>query len=123
MILRNCEWVNETEEEPQKAPKKRLVTAAMIAANRTNATRSTGPSEASREKTRFNGVRHGMASQEIMFIEGEDPGAFWEEVNLWCKERGARTEDERTCIATAVYSVWVKTRVINAQVHAVNRRH
>ena len=31
----------------------------------------------------------------------------------------AETEDERACIADAVYSRWVKRRVINAQVHAV----
>ena len=55
-----------------------------------------------------------------MFLEGEDPQEFWDEVDLWCRQRGARTADERTAIANAVYSVWVKTRVINAQAHAYN---
>ena len=55
-----------------------------------------------------------------MFIDGEDPRVFWEEVALWCRQRGARTADERTAIANAVYSVWVKARVINAQGHAYN---
>jgi hypothetical protein len=55
-----------------------------------------------------------------MFIEGEDPREFWKEVDLWCRQRGATTADERTAIANAVYSVWVKARVINAQAHAYN---
>ena len=121
MIVRNCEWVSETEEESKKTKKKRCVTTAMIDANRKNATKSTGPKPESLDRTRFNGVRHGMASREIMFIDGENPDEFWAEVNLWCKERGARTADERNSIVTAVYSVWVKARAINSQVHAVNQ--
>jgi hypothetical protein len=121
MIVRNCEWVDETGEKPEKVPKKkRRVTARMTAANRKNATKSTGPSTEARPKTRFNGTRHGMASREIMFMDGEDPQAFWAEVDLWCRQRGAETADERTAIANAVYSAWVKARVINAQVHAAN---
>src|SRR5579871_4307043 len=101
--------------------KKRLVTARMIAANRKNSTFSTGPkSESARERTRFNGTRHGLASRQIMFLDGEDPQEFWREVDLWCKERGVRTADERAAVANAVYSVWVKARVINAQAHAYN---
>ena len=123
MIVRNGEAVDEAEKEPPKAPKKkkkRLVTDKMIAASRKNSTFSTGPSESARKKTRFNGTRHGLASRQIMFLEGEDPQQFWQEVDLWCQQRGARTADERTAIANAVYSVWVKARVINAQAHAYN---
>jgi hypothetical protein len=122
MILGDGEQVDEAGKEPPKAPKKkRLVTDDMIAANRKNSTFSTGPKlESSRKRTRFNGTRHGFASREIMFLDGEDPQAFWDEVDLWCRQRGARTADERTAIAHGVYSVWVKTRVINAQVHAFN---
>ena len=124
MIVRNGEAVDEAEKEPPKAPKKkkkRIVTDDMIAANRRNSTFSTGPkTESGRENSRFNGTRHGLASRQIMFLEGEDPQQFWQEVDLWCTQRGARTADERTAIANAVYSVWVKARVINAQAHAYN---
>jgi hypothetical protein len=103
-----------------KKRKKRFVTSAMRSAARANSKKSTGPSEAARARTRFNGVVHGMASQQIMFLKNENPGHFWSEVDLWCTQRGAVTEDERSCIADAVYSRWVKRRVINAQVHAAN---
>ena len=40
-----------------------MATEKQIAANRENAKRSSGPSEASRSKTRFNATRHGLASE------------------------------------------------------------
>jgi hypothetical protein len=124
MIDRNGESVDDAGKEPPRAPKKkkkRLVTDKMIAANRRNCKFSTGPkTESGRENSRFNGTRHGLASREIMFLEGEDPQEFWDEVDLWCRQRGIRTADERTAIANAVYSSWVKARVINAQAHAYN---
>jgi hypothetical protein len=122
MIDRNGESVDDAAKEPPRAPKKRkkrLVTDKIIAANRRNSKSSTGPkTESGRKNSRFNGTRHGLASREIMFLEGEDPQEFWDEVDLWCRQRGIRTADERTAIANGVYSVWVKARVISAQAHA-----
>jgi hypothetical protein len=103
---------------PGEQRKPRVVTPEMRAANKANAQKSTGPKNT--DKTRFNGVVHGMSSQEILFLEGEDPQEFWTEVDQWCQESDARTGYERACIADAVYSRWVKRRVINSQVHAVN---
>jgi hypothetical protein len=121
MTVQNGEAVDMTAEKLEKPPKKkRRVTKRMIAANRMNATKSTGPSIESRANTRFNGTRHGMASREIMFMQGEDPQEFWAEVDRWCRERGIQTTDERTAVASAVYSVWVKARIINAQAHNAN---
>jgi hypothetical protein len=108
---------------PKAAPKKRKkrrVTNEMRVALKANSMKSTGPSKAGRARTRFNGVVHGMTSKQIMFMDGENPADFWAEVDIWCQQRGVKTEDERACVASAVYSRWVKRRVINAQVHAAD---
>ena len=48
-------------------------TAAKLAANRANATHSTGPADTSR--TRFNGLAHGLTSKQTV-IRGEDQQEF-----------------------------------------------
>ncbi len=53
-----------------------------IAANRENAKRSTGPSEAARERTRFNAVKHGMAS-ELAEFEAAASDAFADRKQKW----------------------------------------
>ena len=120
MISLQGHGATEPRDKPPKKRKKRRVTPAMRAASKANGQKSKGPKEAGLLKTRFNGVVHGMASKQIMFIDGEEPAEFFSQVDLWCRQRGAQTEDERACIADAVYSRWVKRRVINAQVHAAN---
>ena len=121
MVQDQDKALREARDKPPKKRKPRHVTNEMRAAARANSKKSTGPkSKAGRDKSRFNGAVHGMASQKIMFMDGENPEDFWSTVDLWCTQRGAQTEDERTCIADAVYSRWVKARVINAQVHAAN---
>ncbi len=53
-----------------------------IAANRENAKRSTGPSEASRSRTRFNAVTHGLAS-ELAEFEAAASDAFADRKQKW----------------------------------------
>jgi hypothetical protein len=50
-----------------------MSSAAKLAANRTNAIRSTGPSDTSR--TRFNSLAHGLASKQTI-IRGEDQNEY-----------------------------------------------
>jgi len=53
-----------------------MATPAQIRANRANAQLSTGPrSEAGRQITRFNALKHGLAAKELV-IPGEDPAAL-----------------------------------------------
>lgn len=53
-----------------------MPTAAQIRANRANAQRSTGPrTEAGRQITKFNALRHGLAAKDLI-IPGEDPAVL-----------------------------------------------
>ena len=96
MIDHHGESVDDAAKEPPKAPKKkkkRLVTDKMIAANRRNSTSSTGPSEAARERTRFNGVATAWRAVRLCSSMARTPQEFWDEVDLWCKR--ARGQDGR----------------------------
>jgi hypothetical protein len=102
MILQNCEWVEEPHQEPEKVPRKRLMTPAMLAASRTNGAKSRGPTtDTGRAKVKFNAVQHGAACEKIVFLPGEDPDAFWARVDRIVDEEGAAGELEREAIKTA----------------------
>jgi hypothetical protein len=59
-----------------------MASEKQIAANRANAKRSTGPSEAARERTRFNAVKHGLAS-ELVDVEAAASDAFADRKQKW----------------------------------------
>ena len=123
MILRNCDWVNEPDEEPEKVPRKRFTTDARAAASRANGAKSKGPtSDTGRTKVKFNAVQHGAACKEIIFLKGEDEPAFWAKVDRIVAEQGAEGELEVEAITTAAYSRVTKLRAINGQAIAVNER-
>ena len=125
MILRNCNWVNEDAagEEPEKVSRKRFTTDARAAASRANGAKSKGPlTDTTRTKVKFNAVQHGAACKEIMFINGEDPAAFWAKVDRIVEEERAEGELEIEAIKTAAYSRVTKLRAINGQAIAVNER-
>jgi hypothetical protein len=120
MISRNCEWVEEADKEPPRGPRKRLRTEAQAAASRANGSKSKGAtSDTGREKVKFNAVRHGAACKEIVFLEGEDEGAFWARVDRVVAEQGVEGELEIEAIKSALYSRVTKERAINAQAMAV----
>ena len=122
MTLRDCEGVNEEREEPQKVPRKRLVTEAMKASSRANGARSKGPiTDAGRAKVRFNAIQHGATCKEITFLPGEDEAAFWAKVDQIVEEEGAEGELEIEAIKTAAYSRVTKLRAINAHAIAVTQ--
>ena len=118
-VLRNCQWVDQPPAEPPKK-RKRLVTAKMREANKSNSVKSTGAkTEAGRATSRMNSTRHGAASQTIMFLPGENEQDFWDELDLWIRQRDAKTAEEKACVQSAVYSRWTWRRAINSQAHAV----
>ena len=61
MTLRDCEGVNEEREEPQKVPRKRIVTEEMRASSRANGAKSKGPCNRCKagQKVRFNAIQPG----------------------------------------------------------------
>ena len=103
-----------------RAPAEALRTEAQAAASRANGSKSKGPTgDTGREKVKFNAVRHGAACKEIVFLPGEDEGAFWARVDRAISEQGAEGEFEIEAIRNALYSRVTKERAINAQAIAV----
>jgi hypothetical protein len=94
-----------------------MATPAQIAANRRNARRSTGPrTEAGRNTSRLNAIKHGLAASASVFLPHEDPLRYhemraalletWQPVNAqelllvdqicqawWATERAARFQN------------------------------
>jgi len=121
MILRNCEWVKEPDEEPPKGPRKRIRTEAQAAASRANGSKSKDPTtDTGREKVKFNAVQHGATCKEIVFLDAEEETAFWAKVDRIVEEERAVGELELDAIKTLAYSRVTKDRAINAQAIAVN---
>src|SRR5580658_9946983 len=82
----------------------RRVTEAMITSNRLNSMKSTGPSKAGCKISSRNSLRHGMASQKICFLPGEDADTFWTQVARSARANGATTPDDLALVEMAVYS-------------------
>ena len=60
-----------------------MATQAQIDANRRNAQKSTGPkSRPGKDKTRFNGLKHGLRAEQVV-LPGEDPAEFAAELKGW----------------------------------------
>src|SRR5271155_1183077 len=87
---------------------KRRGTEAMITSNRLNSTKSTGPSKEGCKISSRNSMRHGMASQKICFLPGEDVDAFWAQVARSARENGVQTTDDLALVEMAVYSLWTR---------------
>jgi hypothetical protein len=108
-------------EQPAKRPK-RPVTAAMLARNRAAAKSSTGPRTADgKAASSVNAVTHGATSQTVMFLPGEDPEEFYQQVDRWAKQLGAFSEPEYAQVERAVYQLWKARRAGNANVAAMTR--
>src|SRR5271155_4487159 len=90
---------------PEPPPKrKKLVTAAMKAASRANAQKSTGPKPESTARTRMNAAKHLQTCTHFLFLPHESVEAFEAQVALWVRRLGARTEPEIDQVRTAVYN-------------------
>ena len=122
MILGNCQSADQEHQEPQKVPRKRIVTEAMRASSRANGAKSKGPvTDAGRAKVKFNAIQHGASCKEITFLPGEDEPAFWAKVDQIVEEEGAEGELEIEAIKTAAYSRVTKLRAINAHTITVTQ--
>jgi hypothetical protein len=122
MVLRPDNSVPEPPAEAVPRPKKRLITPEMRAASRANSQKSTGPKTAAgRAAVAVNAMRHGQTCKTLLFLDDEDPAQFWEEVDRWVRERGAKTSDEIALVETAVYSRWTRRRAQNAPVWATKQ--
>ncbi len=102
-------------------PKPKAVSPAKHAANVANAQRSTGPrSIAGKIAASQNSVSHGMTSKTIIFLEGESPESFRQDVDRLARQLGAVGDAEYAQVETVVYSRLRMLRAENADATAVN---
>jgi hypothetical protein len=117
-----------SEESPQAAATKpppkarRPPSEERLRANSVNSIASTGPrTTTGKAVSALNGVKHGMTSNKIMFLEGEIPEEYFDEVNRWAVALNAVTEPEYALVELAVYNMWKLRRARNAAAVAVNK--
>ncbi len=82
----------------RKTMVKRTLSEAELAARRANAKKSTGPKNT--ERTRFNGVRHGMRGAAV--LPGESQEAYDERLERWMGDHGPENDSQRFQIQRAV---------------------
>ena len=107
--------------EPETKKSKRVATSAQKSASRANGLKSKGPvSTCGKDRSKYNGISHGMCCRNIVFLEGESPEEFWLEVNRLAAQQSAVGEAEYSQVETIVYSRWRMRRAQNADATAVN---
>ncbi len=83
-------------------------------ANRRNAQKSTGPtSQAGRDKTRFNALKHGMRAR-LPVLPGEDGASFRARLDTWTASLEPRDDLERYLVERAVNVSWQLDRADRA---------
>ena len=93
-----------------------MATEKQIAANRRNATRSTGPtSPQGKSVCRLNSTTHGMTAKTAV-LPGEDQGAFDAKVDAWIEAFEPSDDVEKSLIAAAAKAFWRHERV--QRIHA-----
>ncbi len=101
-----------------------MASQAQIDANRRNSTRSSGPSEAGKARSRLNAVKHGMAAQ-LPEVEVELSPAFQERRELWAVERKPVGEDANWAldrVVAATFRIERCERAFDGAVGTIQRR-
>jgi len=86
---------------------------AQIAANRRNAKKSTGPSEAAKAWTRLNGLKHGLRAQ-TQILPNEDPQELQELKETWVNSLMPRDPAEDELVLDVVNAYWLHRRAERA---------
>jgi hypothetical protein len=94
-------------------------TAAKLAANRANATHSTGPADTSR--TRFNGLAHGLTSKQTV-IRGEDQQEFDAFQRKLLRDLAPASEVESVLADRIVTAAWRLKRFARVETSFFNNR-
>src|SRR3954447_12242627 len=109
-------------ESESGAKPKREISPARLAANRANASRSTGPRTArGKSVSKLNGLVHGMRAESDI-LPGEDPEALDRRIATWADELGAETGPERYLAEAAAKASWRIDRCRAAEAAALTRK-
>jgi hypothetical protein len=92
-----------------------MATQAQIEANRRNARKSTGPkSQPGKDKTRFNGLKHGLRAEHVV-LPGEDPAQFEAERQGWIDDWRPRSHTRAVLVERAAAASWRLRRSVRAE--------
>ncbi|HEY2154773.1 MAG TPA: hypothetical protein VGH33_04030, partial [Isosphaeraceae bacterium] len=92
-----------------------MATPAQIAANRKNAQNSTGPkSKPGKDKTRFNGLKHGLRSNQVV-LPGENVAEFQAELKGWRDDWQPKSHTAAVLVERAAVASWRLRRCVRAE--------
>ena len=92
-----------------------MATQAQIDANRRNAQKSTGPkSRPGKDKTRFNGLKHGLRAEQVV-LPGEDPAEFAAELKGWSDDWNPASHTRAVLCERAAASSWRLRRSVRVE--------
>src|ERR1700678_2552498 len=95
-----------------------MATPAQVAANRSNAQKSTGPTSAEgKAKSSSNRLTHGFASHAIL-MPGEDPKEFRALLDSLVEEHQPATETEQILVEKMALNQWLSLRAFRLQSYA-----
>ena len=99
-----------------------MTSPARIDANRKNARNSTGPrTAAGKEKTRLNGLKHGLRSEEIV-LPTESRSAFDSHLAAWMDDWKPPTETRRFLVERAATAAWRLKRCVRNETERLTER-
>jgi hypothetical protein len=101
-----------------------MPTEAQMKANRENAKKSCGPkTEAGKQKTRFNALKHGMRAQSIdLVLPHEDPAVLEAKIQQWMDDYQPANAIEAELVSRAARLSWVLDRAERHETALVSRR-
>jgi hypothetical protein len=101
-----------------------MPTEAQMKANRENAKKSCGPrTEAGKQKSRFNALKHGMRARSIdLVLPHEDPALLEAKVQEWMDDYQPANAIEAELVSRAARLSWVLDRAERHETALVSRR-
>ena len=113
--------------EPTQSPEKRkrdyVVSARVIAANRANSARSTGPvTPEGKAAVRFNALKHGIRAAHAVIDKGDGAESLEEFDSLMqshVADLQPETDHERALVARIVLALWRKRRALRFEISTI----
>ncbi|HEY2159619.1 MAG TPA: hypothetical protein VGH33_28605, partial [Isosphaeraceae bacterium] len=84
-------------------------------ASRVNGAKSRGPkTQPGKNKTRFNGLKHGLRSNQVVLAD-EDPAEFQAELKGWADDWRPKTHTRAILVERAAVASWRLRRCVRAE--------
>jgi hypothetical protein len=92
-----------------------MATPKQIAANQRNAQKSTGPkSRPGKDKTRFNGLKHGLRAEQVV-LPGESDAEFQAERQAWFDDWRPQSHTRAVLVERAAVASWRLRRSVRVE--------